>query len=220
MRLHVDKPILGANDEVASANRALLDAHRVACVNLLASPGAGKTTLILATAEALTGRARVGVIEGDIAGKVDADKMKERGIPCVQVNTGGLCHLEATMIERALGMLDLDAIDLLLIENVGNLVCTADFALGEHRRAVVLSVPEGHDKPVKYPGMFESADAVVVSKLDAQPVFDFDEGAFRASMRDVNPRAEIFPLSAAKGTGLGAWRAWLEGVLDDFGGTL
>ena len=179
-------------------------------VNLLASPGSGKTSTILATHEALKDRVRFGVIEGDIASKVDALKMKEHGIPCVQINTGGICHLESQMIAKALDALDLDEMDVLFIENVGNLVCPTDFQLGEDCRVVVLSVPEGHDKPVKYPGIFQVADAVILNKIDTMPVFDFDEGEFRTSMSDLNPHAGIFPVSATKGQGVDAWASWLE----------
>lgn len=218
MQLDIGKPILEKNDALAHENRQLLDDKGVFTVNMLASPGAGKTALILATAEALGDACRIAVIEGDVASRVDAELIKAQGIPCVQINTGGLCHLESQMVAAALGQLDLDAIDLLFIENVGNLVCTSDFYLGEHCSVVVLSVPEGHDKPVKYPGIFQAADAVVVSKVDALPVFAFDERAFRTSMSDLNPLAPIFPVSAVKGTGIAAWTAWLKSKIESFGG--
>ena len=209
MQLDIGKPILEKNDRIAQENRARLDAAGVFMVNLMASPGSGKTTLILATVAALAGRMRVGVIEGDIASRVDAEKLSERGIPCVQINTGGICHLESQMISKALDQLDLDQLDLVIVENVGNLVCPTDFQLGEDCRVVVLSVPEGHDKPVKYPAIFQECQAVVLSKVDAMGVFDFDERAFRASMTELNPSAPIFPVSSTKGDGIKAWTAWL-----------
>lgn len=218
MQLDIGKPILEKNDTLAHENRQLLDEKGVFAVNMLASPGAGKTSLILATAEALGDACRIAVIEGDVASRIDAELIKAKGIPCVQINTGGLCHLESQMVRKALDQLDLDAIDVLFIENVGNLVCTSDFYLGEHCSMVVLSVPEGHDKPVKYPGIFQSADAVVISKIDALPVFPFDERSFRKSMSDLNPLAPIFPVSAFKGSGITAWTAWLKSKIDTFGG--
>ncbi|MGI6220995.1 MAG: hydrogenase nickel incorporation protein HypB [Coriobacteriales bacterium] len=218
MQLDIGKPILEKNDSLAHANRELLDEKGVFTVNMLASPGAGKTSLILATAEALGDACRIAVIEGDVASRIDAELIKEAGIPCVQINTGGICHLESQMVRKALEQLDLDSIDLLFIENVGNLVCTSDFYLGEHCSVVVLSIPEGHDKPVKYPAIFQAADAVVLGKVDALPVFAFDERAFRAYMSDLNPLAPIFPVSAVKGTGIAAWTAWLKSKIEIFGG--
>lgn len=216
MHIDIGKPVLGKNDELADANRRLLDRNRVYAVNLLASPGSGKTSTILALFSALGGRLRFGVVEGDIASKVDAVKIKEHGIPCVQINTGGICHLESKMIAKALDALDLDEIDVLFIENVGNLVCPANFRLGEHCKLVVLSIPEGHDKPVKYPGIFQAADAVVLNKVDVRDVFDFDEEEFRASMSDINPQVGIFPISAKKGEGVEALAAWLESKVNDY----
>ena len=218
MQLDIGKPILEKNDTLAHENRQLLDEKGVFAVNMLASPGAGKTSLILATAKVLGDGCRIAVIEGDVASRIDAELIKAQGIPCVQINTGGICHLESQMVRKALDQLDLDAIDLLFIENVGNLVCTSDFYLGEHCSVVVLSVPEGHDKPVKYPGIFQAADAVAISKVDALPVFAFDERTFRASMSDLNPLAPIFPVSAVKGSGITAWAAWLKSKLESFGG--
>ena len=174
MRIEVEQEILQSNNEVAAQNRMTLNTASVFAVNLMASPGAGKTTLILATAERLPAAVRSGVIEGDLASRIDADKIAACGIPVAQINTGGNCHLDAPMTRSALPMLPLQEIDLLFVENEGNLVCTANFALGTHLSVVVASAPEGADKPSKYPGMFAQADAVVLNKADLLPVFDFD----------------------------------------------
>lgn len=218
MRLDIGKPILDKNDAGAAANRQRLDEHGVFMVNMLASPGSGKTTTILATIEALRDKFSFAVIEGDIASKVDSEKIKAAGIPCVQINTGGICHLESQMISQALDVLDLDAIDVIFVENVGNLVCTTDFYLGENCKTVLLSVPEGHDKPVKYPTIFQEADAVVLSKVDVIEFFDFNEREFRMSLEELNPAAPIFPISASKGSGMEAWCAWLGAKVSEFGG--
>lgn len=218
MQLDIGKPILDKNDSVADANRKKLDSKGIFMVNMMASPGSGKTTAILAAIEAMRDRYRFAVIDGDIASKVDSEKIKAAGIPCVQINTGGLCHLESDMIQKALDVLDLDNLDFIFVENVGNLVCTTDFYLGENCKVVLLSVPEGHDKPVKYPGIFQEADAVVLSKVDVMPYFDFDEREFRSSLADLNPTAPIFPLSATTGRGVEAWCAWLSSKADEFGG--
>ncbi len=218
MRLDIGKPILDKNDAGAAANRQRLGEHGVFMVNMLASPGSGKTTTILATIEALRDKFSFAVIEGDIASKVDSEKIKAAGIPCVQINTGGICHLESQMISQALDVLDLDAIDVIFVENVGNLVCTTDFYLGENCKTVLLSVPEGHDKPVKYPTIFQEADAVVLSKVDVIEFFDFNEREFRMSLEELNPAAPIFPISASKGSGMEAWCAWLGAKVSEFGG--
>lgn len=207
--IEVAKPILDKNDRIASELRSVYAEHGICTVNLLSGPGAGKTSTIIATVEALSDRYNVAVIEGDIASDVDAQKVKQHGATAVQINTGGLCHLEGSMIKRALDVLDLDAIDLIVIENVGNLVCTVDFDLGESLRAMILSVPEGHDKPLKYPGIFQACEAILLNKIDTLPVFDFDEEAFAREIDDLNPSARIFKMSATKGTGVDAWAAFL-----------
>ena len=212
MELPVLEQILGANDQIALDNRELLRARGVVAVNVMASPGAGKTSLILRTIAALLGRRRVGVIEGDLAGRVDADKVAETGTPVVQINTGGGCHLDAPQVRWALEQLPLDRIDLLLIENVGNLVCPTGFALGEQVKVVVASVPEGHDKPVKYPGIFAVADGLVLNKVDLAPYIDFDAGAFRMAVRALNAGAPLFEVSCKTGEGIATWVAWLEGL--------
>ena len=207
--IDLDSKILGRNDALAAENRALLASRGVYMLNLMASPGAGKTSTIMATIDALKESYRLAVIEGDIAGDVDAQEVKDAGVPAVQINTGGSCHLEADMIAQALGVLDLDATDIVIVENVGNLVCPTDFDLGENAKAMILSVPEGDDKPVKYPGIFEAADVILLNKVDTMPMFDFDEDAFRRVVKSLNPDAPILPISATKGDGMERWAEWL-----------
>jgi hydrogenase nickel incorporation protein HypB len=207
--LPVVEKILSANDLIAVENRKLLDEHGILAVNVMASPGAGKTSLILGSIAALQDRLRVGVIEGDVAGRVDADKVAETGTPVVQINTGGGCHLDAPQVQSALQQLPLDEIDLLFIENVGNLICPTDFALGEHVNMMIANVPEGHDKPIKYPGIFTVVDALVLNKIDLMPYLDFDLDAFRTAVAALNADAPMFELSCKTGQGLDAWAAWL-----------
>ncbi len=207
--LPVVEKILSANDLIALENRKLLDEHSIVAVNVMASPGAGKTSLILRSIEALRGRLRVAVIEGDVAGRVDADKVAETGTPVVQINTGGGCHLDAPQVQSALKQLPLDQIDLLFIENVGNLICPTGFALGEHVNMMIANVPEGHDKPVKYPGMFAAVDALILNKIDLMPYIDFDPEAFRTAVRALNPDAPLFEVSCKTGEGIAMWAEWL-----------
>ena len=207
--LSVVENILSANDKVAAENRALLDGAGVFAVNLMASPGAGKTSLILATLEVLKGRLRLGVIEGDLAGSIDADKAAAAGIPAVQINTGGECHLDAVMVCCALGSLPLDRIDLLIVENVGNLVCPAAFKLGTHLSLLIASIPEGDDKPYKYPGMYRGVDALVINKIDLLPYINFKMDYFQRGVEALNPGLVTFPLSCRTGEGLGAWIDWI-----------
>jgi hydrogenase nickel incorporation protein HypB len=214
MEIDVSKPILDRNERLAAENRALFDQHGIFVLDLMASPGAGKTSTILATIAALRDRYRIAVIEGDIASKVDAEKVKEHGIPAVQINTGGACHLESDMIRRAIDALDLDALDLIIIENVGNLVCPTEFYLGENAKVMILSVPEGHDKPYKYPNIFQIAEAVILNKVDTMPVFDFNEEEFRSVVASLNPKAPIFGMAATKGEGVDAWAEWLAERID------
>ncbi len=209
VELPVVEGILSANDRIASENRSQMDRYGVLAVNIMASPGAGKTSVILHTIAALRGRLRVAVIEGDLAGRVDADRVAETGTPVVQINTGGGCHLDAPQVQKALGQLPLHEIDLLLIENVGNLVCPAGFALGEHRKVMVASVPEGHDKPIKYPGMFTVVDALLLNKTDLLPYMDFDLTTFRTALRALNAGAPLFEVSCRTGEGIEAWVEWL-----------
>lgn len=203
-------PVLGKNDRLASELRERFSENGVYVVNVLSSPGSGKTSTILATAALLGDRYRVAVIEGDLSSDVDALAMKEAGLPAVQINTGGLCHLEAQMVSRAVDVLDLAALDLVFIENVGNLVCPVDFDLGQNLTAMILSVPEGDDKPLKYPGIFQAAQVILLNKVDVAYAFDFDRKAFSAELDELNPRAPRFEVSATKGDGMGAWADWLS----------
>ncbi len=209
MKIPVVKEILSANDQVAADNRAAFDATGVLVLNLMASPGAGKTSLILSTADRLPQEVSPGVIEGDLASTIDADTIAARGIPVVQINTGGSCHLDAPMVRTALPNLPLDEMDLLFIENVGNLVCPADFALGADLGVVVASAPEGHDKPYKYPAMFAKADVVVLNKADLLEVFEFDVDYFRRGLEMLNPDVPLFVVSCRTGDGIEDWVAWL-----------
>jgi len=209
MEIDLSRPILARNDALAERNRERLAAAGAFALDVLASPGAGKTTTILATIAALRERYRIAVVEGDIASKVDAEKVKSHGIPAVQINTGGACHLEADMVSRAFDALPLGDLDLVILENVGNLVCPTEFDLGQGARIVILSVPEGDDKPLKYPGIFAQAEAILLNKIDAMPIFDFDEAAFVDSVRHLNGTAPIFRMSAKTGEGVGEWAEWL-----------
>lgn len=209
--MHIDmkQPILAKNDILAEQNRELFARNNVFVLNILASPGSGKTSTILAIIEELRDEFNIAVIEGDIASKVDSEKIKEHGIAAVQINTGGACHLESAMVRRAVDVLDLANLDLILLENVGNLVCPTDFDLGENAKIMILSVPEGDDKPLKYPGIFQVSQAVVLNKIDTMPVFNFDESAFCSSVEQLNPTAPIFALSATTGEGVKEFADWL-----------
>ncbi len=209
MKIVAAKKILRANDQLAEENRARLNAGGVFGVNLVGSPGSGKTTLLEALFDRLRGRLAPAVIEGDIAGSIDAERVEALGVPVVQINTEGACHLDANMIAAATGDLDYHAIDLLVIENVGNLVCTAGFDLGEHLRAVVLSVPEGDDKLAKYPAIFQSSHALVISKIDLLPHIRFDVDRVVADMKRLAPEAEIFQVAALRGDGVPDVADWL-----------
>lgn len=209
-QIPVVERILSANDRLAANNRERLRRHGITTVNIMSSPGAGKTTLLLATIRALGETCGIGVIEGDVASQVDADKIAQAGVPVVQINTGGGCHLDATMVQQALEALPLDEIQLLFIENVGNLICPAGFDLGQDYNVALLSVPEGHDKPYKYPSMFEFVDVVLVTKTDVLPYMDFDLAEFRRLVQGLNPRAPVIPLSARTGEGMEAWLEWLK----------
>ncbi len=206
----IGKKLLDGNDQVAAANRRRLEDAGVLTVNVMASPGAGKTSLIIRTLEAVCGRARVGVIEGDIAGRIDADRVLAAGAGAAyQINTGGNCHLEAHMVGQALDALDLAALDLVFIENVGNLVCPTHWALGEQLKLCVLSTAEGHDKPVKYPEIFAASDVIVLNKIDLIELVDFERARFYESVRALNRVAPIFEISCRTGSGVAAWAEWL-----------
>ena len=209
MQIDLKQPILDKNDKLAQSNRELFKEKKVFVLDLLASPGSGKTSTILATIEALRDEFNIAVIEGDIASSVDSEKIKEQGIAAVQINTGGACHLESDMIRRAVDVLDLDNLDLIIVENVGNLVCPTDFDLGENMKAMILSVPEGDDKPLKYPLMFSVCNVVLVNKIDTLKAFDFDMQKFTNHVKELNPNAIIMPISAKTGEGMEQFVTWL-----------
>jgi len=209
--IEVKEDILSDNKARAEEIRDLLRRNRVFLLNLMSSPGSGKTSLILRTIRAIGDAVRIGVIEGDIDSVVDAEKVSREGVPAVQLRTGGFCHLDASMIGMALDEMDLALLDLVVIENVGNLVCPAEFDTGAVRNAMILSVPEGDDKPLKYPLMFSTCDALVVNKMDYLAGSDFDMTAFHERVRALNPRIDIFEVSCKTGAGLDAWYKWLTG---------
>jgi len=209
MEIKVLKDILGANEQIAQENQQLLDSNNVFAVNLMSSPGAGKTSLILETIKRLKGETQIGVIEGDISSTLDAELIGKESVPVIQINTGGECHLDANMLRRALGNLPLHNIELLLIENVGNLVCPAEFILGEHKKVLVSSTPEGDDKPFKYPLMFHKADVVLINKTDLLPYLRFDTEVFSQAIKGINQKVEIFQISCATGQGIEQWVSWL-----------
>ena len=210
MKIEVVKNILDANEQMAAENKVFFQGRGLVAVNIMASPGAGKTSLILRTIEELG--EPLAVIEGDIASTFDAEKVSEKQVPVVQINTGGECHLDASMIRKSLEKLDIGKAKYLFIENVGNLVCPAEFQLGERVRVLVASVPEGDDKPFKYPGMFSSVQAVVLNKMDILPFIEFSVARFMEGVRAVNPQAPVFQLSCRTKEGLGAWIDWLKTV--------
>jgi hydrogenase nickel incorporation protein HypB len=212
--LTIKEDILGANTENAKGNQELVDKHHILMINITSSPGAGKTSLIMQTIGRLKEKARMAVIEGDIASSIDADKVSGEGIPAIQINTAGACHLDANMIRKALDNLDLDHTDLIVIENVGNLICPAEFALGAHKQVLILSVPEGDDKPHKYPLMFTQADVILINKTDVLPHFDFNMSAFSKAVSGLNPAAAVYPISAKTGEGLEQWFSWLWDALE------
>jgi hydrogenase nickel incorporation protein HypB len=205
----IERKVLEKNDVIAAANRARFASHGLAVVNLVSSPGAGKTTLLERTIERLRDRMNVGVIEGDVHTDLDAQRVARYSVPVVQIVTNGGCHLEARLVADALEQLDLGTLNLLVIENVGNLVCPANYDLGEAMKVVVLSTTEGDDKPLKYPAMFRNASALVVNKIDLLPYVNADIEAIRRNARLTNPSLTIFETSATTGAGIPAWCDWL-----------
>ena len=212
--IEVKEEIQADNKAKAEALRNRLTADKTFLLNLMSSPGAGKTTLILRTIEALRNDLRIGVIEADIDSMVDAEKIARTGITAVQLRTGGFCHLDASMVERGLEGLDLASLDLVIIENVGNLVCPAEFDTGAIKNAMILSVPEGDDKPLKYPLMFTVCDVLLINKIDYLQLSDFDVQAVRKRVLRLNPGITIFEVSAKTGQGIGEWAQWLKGQVD------
>ena len=203
--------LLADNDATAAHNRAHLDDHRVLAINLMSAPGSGKTALLEATIDLLGGEFRIGVIEGDLETENDTVRIRAKGVPAVQITTGTACHLDAHMVHEALHELDLDALDILFIENVGNLVCPAAFALGQHRNVTLLSVTEGDDKPAKYPVIFRASELVLISKADLAPfIDDFDPTRAEAALRQIACPAALMTLSAKRKTGLTPWLDWIR----------
>lgn len=210
-RVEIVKRIMDSNEQLAEQNRKKLEDHQVFAINVMASPGAGKTTFILQTIAKLPENMRMGVIEGDTAPvTIDSDKITVAGMPAVQINTGGDCHLDANMVGLAIDQLDLDDIDLLLIENVGNLVCPAGFALGNHANILISSTPEGDDKPYKYPNIYRNIDVLIINKVDLLPYIDFDMDYFRKGVEMLNPGLKTFEVSSKTGEGFDRWIEWLE----------
>jgi len=212
VKIKVVTRILEANDRIADENRKRFKEAGVSVVNLMGAPGAGKTTLLERTIQALKPRLRIGVIEGDIVGSDDAERISALDVPVVQINTGGACHLDANMISEVLDDLPLRELDLLIIENVGNLVCPAEFKVGEDAKMMVLSVAEGHDKPLKYPLMFRESSALVINKIDLLPYMNTDINKVRNDSLALNPKLKIFEVSCAKGTGIDQWAQWLSAL--------
>ena len=206
----VVQKILNANDEIAQQNQEILDQLGILAINIMASPGSGKTSLILRTIKELSGSINIGVIEGDTAPvTIDSDKISKLKIPVTQINTGGKCHLDAMMVKTGMDALDLTVLELLIIENVGNLVCPAAFRLGEHKNVVVASIPEGDDKPYKYPGAYRGVEVLIISKIDLLPYVPFDMEYFRKGVEILNPGLITFVLSAKSGEGMDRWADWL-----------
>ncbi len=208
-RIPIVEKILSANDQLAQENRLLLDQAGVFGINLMASPGAGKTSLIEQTLKRIAERFKVAAIDGDIATSIDADRAASAGATAIQINTGGQCHLDAVMLHNALQQLELSEFDLLLVENVGNLICPADFKLGTHKNVLIASIPEGDDKPYKYPGMYKDVDALVVNKIDLLPYIDFNMDYFRKGVQLLNPGLVTFPISCRTTEGLDEWLDWI-----------
>ena len=212
MKVKVVTRILEANDRIAEENRKRFDDAGVYVVNLMGAPGAGKTSLLERTIRELKPYVKIGVIEGDIVGQDDADRIGALGIPVVQINTGGACHLDANMINEVLDDMPLKELDMLIIENVGNLVCPAEFRVGEDMKMMVLSVAEGHDKPLKYPLMFRESSALVLNKIDLLPYVNTDINKMRNDSLALNPKLKIFEVSCATGAGIDQWAQWLNGL--------
>lgn len=210
-KVQIVEKILDANDQMALENQQVFDQKNILAINIMASPGAGKTSLILRTIEGLASDYKIAVIEGDTAPvTIDADKIYERGIPVTQINTGGDCHLDALMVRKGMQALNLEGVDLVIIENVGNLICPAAFKLGSHFNVAIASIPEGDDKPYKYPNIYRGIQCLVLNKTDLLPYVDFNLEYFKQGIRILNPGVDILPLSSKTGEGMDAWLAWLR----------
>ncbi len=216
MEIKVLKNILDANDHIAAQNRKLLKEKNIMMINVWASPGAGKTTTMLRTAEALKEKARMAVIEGDVASSIDTVTLSKAGVTAIQINTDGGCHLDAGMVDTALQNLPLDELDIIFIENVGNLICPGSFDLGEYKRIIIASTPEGADKPHKYPLMFTIADACIINKIDLAPYINFDAENFTRTVTGMNTDIDMFQVSGITGEGIDEWSDWVLKQLDSY----
>ena len=217
--IEVKESVFADNDREAARVRTQLKAEKTFLLNLMSSPGSGKTTTLLRTLERLRGELRVGVMEADIDSEVDARTIADAGVKAIQLHTGGMCHLDAGMTGQGLRELGTEDLDLVVLENVGNLVCPAEFDTGAVKNAMILSVPEGHDKPLKYPLIFSVCDALIINKIDVLPYFDFDMEKVVEYAHLRNPKLKIFPISAKTGEGVDAWCGWLRGQVNDWNGT-
>lgn len=215
-RIQVVEKILSANDRIADENRTILDQSGVFALNIMASPGAGKTSLIEQTVRRLSPQLRIAVIDGDIATSLDAERAAAAGAVSVQINTGGDCHLDAVMLHSALSQLPLETFDLLIVENVGNLICPANFQLGTHKSVLIASIPEGDDKPYKYPGIYRGVDTLVINKIDLLPYVPFKMDYFRRGIEILNPGLLSFPLSCRTGEGLETWLSWVTETVKSY----
>lgn len=208
--ISIVEDIFSANNQIAGQNRTKFDEHGLFAINLMASPGAGKTSVIVATIQALKDEYAIAYVDGDIATSIDADRVAELGVPALQINTGGQCHLDAVMLRSVIPQLKIGDLDMLVVENVGNLVCPTSFRLGVHRNVLIASVPEGDDKPYKYPGMYQGVDAVLLNKMDVLSAFDFDMDYFKRGVEILNPGLAFFPVSCKTGDGIKAWLQWIQ----------
>jgi len=216
-KLTIVENIMSANDQLAAQNRSLLDDANLFAVNMMASPGAGKTSIIEQTLKRLHKNIKVAVVDGDIATSIDADRASAAGATAVQINTGGECHLDSVMLSSALQkLMPLSGFDLLIVENVGNLVCPVAFQLGTHKSVLIASIPEGDDKPYKYPGMYADVDVLVINKIDLLPYIPFNMEYFQKGVEILSPNLESFPLSCMDGEGLDAWVDWLTNEVQAF----
>ena len=207
--IEVKENILADNDKEAQILRDKLKSKKTFLMNLMSSPGSGKTTTLLRTVEQLKDKIKIGIMEADIDSDVDAKTMANAGVKSIQLHTGGMCHLDAAMTEQGLNELNYDGLDLVVLENVGNLICPAEFDTGAAKNVMILSVPEGHDKPLKYPLMFSKVDALIINKIDVAPYFDFDMNKVREYVLKLNKNVKIFPISAKTGEGISEWCDWL-----------
>jgi hydrogenase nickel incorporation protein HypB len=217
-KIDVGKKVLSANEKYAQQNRRLLAEHKILCLNMISSPGSGKTTILTKTISELKGKIKIGVIEGDIQTDIDAQRIKATGAAAIQINTNGACHLSAAQVNEALARLPIEKLDLVFIENVGNLICPSAFELGEDYKIVVLSVPEGDDKPAKYPAIFAKSKVLLINKIDllkSPGQVDFDIERVKTDARKLNKNIEIFPVSAKTGEGMASWCDWLKREVKD-----